>query len=82
MNLEKKVIKYATFNYNPYTMWGDVESKDDSNSYHVVNDELKYSRIDGTENVLLLEFCIKHNCSIELSLGKYSFLMKCQANDP
>lgn len=28
--------------------------------------------IDGTESLMMLEFCVKHNCTLEISLGTRS----------
>lgn len=38
-----------------------------ANAMHT--DEEKTLLIDGTESLMLLEFCAKHNCTLEISLG-------------
>ena len=38
-----------------------------ANAMHT--DEEKTLFIDGTESIMLLEFCSKHNCTLEISIG-------------
>lgn len=39
------------------------------NANAMYTDEEKTLLIDGTESLVLLEFCSKHNCTLEISLG-------------
>ena len=43
--------------------------------YHASFNEKNVSLfLDGTEVTLIVEFCRKYNCSIEVSLGKFIFV--------
>ncbi|XP_037033035.1 glutamate receptor 1-like [Bradysia coprophila] len=65
-NLQQRVVRLALFNYKPYSVWEEVPSGLGNANAQNTNEE-KTLLIDGTESILMLEFCTKHNCTLEIS---------------
>lgn len=40
-----------------------------ANAQHTREEKTLY--IDGTESLMMIEFCVQHNCTLEISLGKF-----------
>ncbi|XP_055604897.1 uncharacterized protein LOC129753122 [Uranotaenia lowii] len=66
-DLRGRYLKLAIFNYSPYTRWNMVNSSEESNADYGHDAILA---IDGTENLLVLEFCERYNCTLEISLDE------------
>lgn len=68
-NLKGKEVKIAGITYRPYTYYefvepgtGNAHSRDSGKKFDV--------KLDGTEFMILLQFCQLYNCTLNLELGK------------
>lgn len=65
-NLGGRSIRLSIFNYEPYTVWKSVDTLEESNAYEINTNCTKYLYMDGTESIMMLEFCKKLNCVWEV----------------
>jgi hypothetical protein len=69
-DLQGHPVKLALFNYKPYTLWKEAEPSESNAVVTSTNGPTKFLQIDGTESLLVLEFCQKFNCTLDISLDE------------
>ncbi|XP_055546486.1 glutamate receptor-like [Wyeomyia smithii] len=73
-NMRGTAIRLCTLMYPPYVYYSELTDPEQANARY----DPKYKQddlplfLDGTEVMLLLEFCRKHNCTIEASFDEVS----------
>lgn len=59
----------VTYEYIPTTCINILQVSGYGNANALHADDKKTLLIDGTEVLMILEFCARHNCTLEISLG-------------
>ncbi|XP_058061658.1 uncharacterized protein LOC131211974 [Anopheles bellator] len=72
-DLRGRDMRLAIFNYQPYTVWrmlaeGAESSEQQQQQANAYLDHRRVMSIDGTEARLMIEFCVKFNCKLEVSV--------------
>ncbi|GAB0092010.1 hypothetical protein DMENIID0001_069460 [Sergentomyia squamirostris] len=65
-NLQQRHLRLSLFNYKPYSTVQHVAPGMGNANAMTTEDELTLL-IDGTESLMMLEFCARHNCTLLIS---------------
>ncbi|XP_059608153.1 uncharacterized protein LOC132255993 [Phlebotomus argentipes] len=65
-NLQQRHLRLSLFNYKPYTTVQHVDAGKGNANAMMTEEELTIL-IDGTECLMFLEFCSRHNCTLFIS---------------